>query len=105
MGKLIALLLNDRLLLRCIIYGSEPPSHDTFWKMYEKFGAEVFTFPRSKMTGGEKRVDAQLSSDMVKTAWENKSLPFNTLIAVGTDLLPPMVVEAVTVKYDTAIFP
>lgn len=44
------------------------------------------------MTGGEKRVDTQLSSDMVKTALNNKSSPFNTLIAVGTgdlDLLPP----------------
>lgn len=48
MGKLIALILDDRLLLRCRIYGSEPPAHDTFWKMYEKFSAEVSPFPEVK---------------------------------------------------------
>ena len=70
------------------------PPHDTFWRVYEELGAEVFPIPRSKMTGGEKRVDTKLSSDMViEIALKHVSSPFHMIMAVGTgdlDLLSPI---------------
>lgn len=88
MGKLIKQILGDRLLIRCKIYGSEAPPHDSFWNLYKEYG-EVFTFPRSAHHR-EKRVDTQMSSDIVDTAHTS---PFSMLVVVGTgdcDLLSPI---------------
>lgn len=77
MGKLISAVARGRTLVQTKIYGSEPPDRDTFWRMYERLGAEVFTFPRSK------RVDTQIAIGL-----EHSSSPFKMMIAVGIDLLP-----------------
>lgn len=78
-------------MISCKIYGSEPPSYDTFWKLYEALGAEVFTFPRSSITKSEKQVDTQICSDIVSTAYKYSHAPFPAIVAIGTgdlDLLP-----------------
>ena len=87
MGNLIKVILNDRQLLQCNIYGSVPPSRDSFWKMYEELGAEVFSLERSKVT------KTTLTADMVITASKHLKSPFHMIMAVGSgdlDILPPI---------------
>ena len=92
LGELLSMVTEGKTLVQCNLYGSRPPDYDTFWKMYEKLGAKVFTFPRSRYTGGEKQVDTQIATDMIDSAKEHCFSPFKTILAIGTgdlDLLPP----------------
>lgn len=90
-GKLIKALTKDRVLVKCAIYGSEPPPYDSFWRIYEDLGAEVITFPRSTITGEEKEVDTQICADVAEFALCHKNTPFKLILALGSgdrDMLP-----------------
>ncbi len=57
-GKLMDVLSKGRTLIEGYIFGSTPPSNDTFWSNYgKKAKCTVITNPRSLMTGAEKQVD------------------------------------------------
>lgn len=64
-GLLMEVLLNGRELLYGYIFGSRPPSHDSFWRKYgHSSNCEVLLYDRSKFTNKEKQVDVSLCSIM-----------------------------------------
>lgn len=77
------------------IYGSEPPSKDTFWKKYAAKvsckNVKVFTFSRSKVSGAEKQLDTALAIDVCESAGAYKHCPCKCVLILGTgdlDILP-----------------
>lgn len=88
-GKLITSLRKDRVIVKCTIYGSEPPPYDSFWRIYEDLGAEVITFPRSPIT--EEKVYSQICADITDFTANHHVIPFKFIFAIGTgdrDMLP-----------------
>ena len=59
--------LRGRTLESAILYGSEPPAVETYWRHAEKKGWKVNPFRRSVHSKKEKEVDCAISVDITKT--------------------------------------
>lgn len=93
-GNLMDMLITkERKLNHGYIFGSRPPSNDTFWRKYgEISNCEIITFDRSRITGKEKQVDTAMSAKIIDLAYLNK-LDTRTVMVVLTgdqDFLPAL---------------
>ena len=97
-GKLTDLIANGRPMCKGILYGSEPPKVDSVWEKIREKGWEVVTKTRSKITGKEKQVDAQLVVTITKTAIKTPAKRRGTIVVVtgDADIIPALeeVIEA-----------
>ena len=91
-GKLMEVIASNRTVLECRIYGSTPPTHDSFWKICHQFGIKVVIYQRSKVTNEEKQVDTSLCGDITACALESKYSPFKisfSIVSGDLDFAPP----------------
>ncbi|KAF2687082.1 hypothetical protein K458DRAFT_385905 [Lentithecium fluviatile CBS 122367] len=73
------------------LYGSTPPPVDTVWNVIRSNNVNVNTFKRSKWTGQEKKVDAQLIADTTDRAAEDYYRGVEAefvLVSGDSDMLP-----------------
>jgi hypothetical protein len=61
--------LAGRTLESAILYGSEPPAVETYWRNAKGKGWLVKEFHRSKHNKKEKEVDCAISVDITKTGY------------------------------------
>ncbi len=86
-GNLMDLLGGDRPINDGYIFGSKPPSSDSFWKKYSKVAkCEVVTHERSRFTHREKQIDTALCCEMVSFAVNNKEDTRTVMVVVTGDL-------------------
>lgn len=83
-GKLVELLIEDRYMSKCFIYGSNPCLIDTIWKIEEKYNFIVKTFERSCI-GKEKEVDVAMVCDMLQSLYESPNIDNVTFIVITGD--------------------
>ena len=60
LGKLLLWALERRPLEKAILYGSEPPPTDSYWKLAEKYRFSVNKVMRNPYSGKEKQVDTAI---------------------------------------------
>lgn len=91
-GRLLDVVSQKRPIVKCHIYGSVPPSMDSFWTNYaDAAAAKVITFARSPVTGREKQVDTELVLDVYTGAQEYSNSPCKFIVVMNSgdlDVLP-----------------
>ena len=98
MGKLADVLADGRTIEQGILYGSEPPPHDTVWNKIREKGFRVKSEHRHILTGKEKKIDTGLVADITATAILTPQDQRTTIIVVtgDADVIPALdkVIEA-----------
>ena len=83
-GKVTDVVAKGREVVRCTLYGSEPPAIDSVWKKIQKCGWKVLTSRKHVITKKEKQVDQQLVADVTELA-SDVSIQKGTIIIVSGD--------------------
>ncbi|XP_019637544.1 PREDICTED: uncharacterized protein LOC109479923 [Branchiostoma belcheri] len=90
-GKLADLIAEDRHVVMGTLYGSEPPKIDSVWRKIRERGWRVPQPKRkSRITGREKEVDAQLVADVTSLACETPETKRGiiSLVTGDADMMP-----------------
>lgn len=86
-GHLMQLLAENRPINKGYIFGSRPPTNDSFWKKYGDAGnCEVHTYNRSPITHYEKQVDTSLCCKIVSFACGFKYDTSTVMVVLTGDL-------------------
>jgi uncharacterized LabA/DUF88 family protein len=75
---------------RAVLYGSKPPPNDSLWKAAKAQGFEVVVHERNPYSGKEKKVDANIVTDVTADSYELMKAGRDeiTLVAGDTDYVP-----------------
>ena len=85
-GKLTSVVANRRPVAKGFLYASEPPAVDTVWEKIKECGWRVpQPKKRSKLTGKEKGVDAQLVADITERACTTLEEHRTTIVIISGD--------------------
>ena len=85
-GKLTSVVANGRPVAQGFLYASEPPAVDTVWEKIKERGWKVpQPKKRSKLTGKEKGVDAQLVADITEMACMTPEEQRTTIVIISGD--------------------
>ena len=84
-GRLTSVVARNRPVAQGFLYGSEPPPVDTVWEKIKDHGWEVDCKKRSRMTGKEKGVDAQLVADITERAIVTSQEERTTIVIISGD--------------------
>ncbi|MDI9318855.1 MAG: NYN domain-containing protein [Phycisphaerales bacterium] len=81
---------NGRKLMETVLVGSRPPQNDGLWAKLEAIGIEPRIFDRSMYSGGEKRVDAELTNAIRDTLEDNVEPGTIAIVAGDQDYIPTL---------------
>ena len=85
-GRLTDVVAEGRKVKEAILYGSEPPKVDTVWnKINQHEHWLVKKYERSRVTGKEKEVDAELVTDVTEVACNTPPHLRGTIIIISGD--------------------